>query len=162
MDEPTNDLDIVTLNVLEEYLMDFSGTLIIVSHDRHFLDRLVDHLFVFCGDGVVKDFIGNFSEYRAFIKDYEARENKIPTQQTPKTEKLKTEKPKKLSWKEERELENLEKELSELAREKKQLEEGLGSLGYEDIQKASKRIGEIISLTEEKEARWLELSCIAE
>ena len=72
MDEPTNDLDIVTINILEEYLKEFKGTLILVSHDRHFLDRLVDHLFVFCGDGEVKDFIGSYSQYREFIKDYEA------------------------------------------------------------------------------------------
>ena len=72
LDEPTNDLDIVTLNILEEYLKEFKGTLVIVSHDRHFLDRLVDHLFVFCGDGVVKDFIGGYTEYRSFMKDYEA------------------------------------------------------------------------------------------
>ncbi|MDE5890700.1 MAG: ATP-binding cassette domain-containing protein, partial [Bacteroidales bacterium] len=72
LDEPTNDLDIVTLNILEEYLKEFNGTLVIVSHDRHFLDKLVDHLFIFCGDGIVKDFIGTYSEYREFIKDYEA------------------------------------------------------------------------------------------
>ena len=77
MDEPTNDLDIVTLNILEEYLKEFGGTLIIVSHDRHFLDRLVDHLFIFCGDGVIKDFIGSYSEYRSYIKDYEARQKTV-------------------------------------------------------------------------------------
>ena len=72
LDEPTNDLDIVTLNILEEYLKEFSGSLIIVSHDRHFLDKLVDHLFIFCGNGLVKDFVGSYSEYREFIKEYEA------------------------------------------------------------------------------------------
>lgn len=77
LDEPTNDLDIVTLNVLEEYLLDFKGSLIIVSHDRHFLDRLVDHLFVFCGDGVVKDFIGGYTEYRSFLKDYQAEQKAL-------------------------------------------------------------------------------------
>ena len=76
LDEPTNDLDIVTLEILEEYLLEFKGSLLIVSHDRHFLDRLVDHLFVFCGDGVVKDFVGNYTEYRTFIKDYEATQKK--------------------------------------------------------------------------------------
>ena len=160
MDEPTNDLDIVTLNILEEYLKEFSGTLIIVSHDRHFLDRLVDHLFVFCGDGVVKDFIGNFSEYRAFIKDYEASSEKASsTKVATASEKPKTEKPRKLSWKQERELESLEKEIEELAAEKKSLEESLGSLDYQQLQKASERIGEIMRLSAEKEERWLELSC---
>lgn len=74
LDEPTNDLDIVTLNILEEYLKEFAGSLIIVSHDRHFLDKLVDHLFIFCGDGLVKDFVGSYSEYREFIKEYEAQQ----------------------------------------------------------------------------------------
>ncbi|MBR1509635.1 MAG: ABC-F family ATP-binding cassette domain-containing protein [Bacteroidales bacterium] len=80
LDEPTNDLDIVTLEILEEYLQEYKGSLVIVSHDRHFLDRLVDHLFVFCGDGVVKDFVGNYTEYRTFIKDYEAQQKKMADQ----------------------------------------------------------------------------------
>ena len=80
LDEPTNDLDIVTLEILEEYLMEYKGSLVIVSHDRHFLDRLADHLFVFCGDGVVKDFVGNYTEYRTFIKDYEAAQKKMADQ----------------------------------------------------------------------------------
>ena len=82
LDEPTNDLDIVTLNILEEYLLDFKGSLIVVSHDRHFLDRVVDHLLVFCGDGLIKDFVGGYTEYRSFIKDYEAeqRKKKMPDQ----------------------------------------------------------------------------------
>jgi len=80
LDEPTNDLDIVTLEILEEYLQEYKGSLVIVSHDRHFLDRLADHLFVFCGDGVVKDFVGNYTEYRTFIKDYEAQQKKMADQ----------------------------------------------------------------------------------
>lgn len=183
LDEPTNDLDIVTLNILEEYLKEFSGTLIIVSHDRHFLDRLVDHLFVFCGDGVVKDFIGSYSEYREFIREYEAdrrsaaraeeRSAKKPAgsessangsrdKDPHRSQEQDTGKPakRKLSYKEQRELEQIEKDLEALAKEKSALEESLNSglLPYEELQKASQRIGEIISLTEEKEVRWLELS----
>ncbi|MCQ2136583.1 MAG: ATP-binding cassette domain-containing protein, partial [Bacteroidales bacterium] len=166
LDEPTNDLDIVTLNVLEEYLKDFGGTLIIVSHDRHFLDRLVDHLLVFCGEGQVKDFVGNFSEYRAFIKDYEKEQKALAAVQSQQgnqsgsSAKPKTEAPRKLSWKEQRELESLEKELAVLAAEREELEKALssGEMNASELTKASERIGEIISLTEEKEMRWLELS----
>ena len=178
LDEPTNDLDIVTLNILEEYLKEFSGTLIIVSHDRHFLDRLVDHLFVFCGDGVIKDFTGSYSEYRAYIKDYEAgqkalakaeksSEKKNPASagkrnlrqgQDSGTLPARKDKP---SYKEQRELEQLEKDLESLAAEKAALEESIssGTLPYDKLQQASERIGEIITLTDEKETRWLELSC---
>ncbi|MGM9747426.1 MAG: ABC-F family ATP-binding cassette domain-containing protein [Candidatus Cryptobacteroides sp.] len=171
LDEPTNDLDIVTINILEEYLKEFEGTLIIVSHDRHFLDRLADHLFVFCGDGVIKDFIGKYSEYRSFIKDYEAKQRSAARAEDKAsktdTKALKTDnqpdapaKKKKLTWKEQRELEQIEKDLEALAAEKAELEEAIGSgnLQYEKLTEASKRIGEIISLTDEKEMRWLELS----
>lgn len=181
LDEPTNDLDIVTLNILEEYLKEFNGTLVIVSHDRHFLDKLVDHLFIFCGDGIVKDFIGTYSEYREFIKDYEAEqrakekaEEKAASGRAAKrgsdnasqgtswktSQENAKEKPRKLTYKEQRELEQIEKDLEALGKEKAAIEESLnsGSLPYEELQKASERIGEIISLTEEKEMRWLELS----
>ncbi|MGM9763433.1 MAG: ABC-F family ATP-binding cassette domain-containing protein [Candidatus Cryptobacteroides sp.] len=167
LDEPTNDLDIVTLNILEEYLKEFSGSLIIVSHDRHFLDKLVDHLFVFCGNGVVKDFIGSYSEYREFIRDYEAgqRAEKQKAIEKP-TAKQKNELPakKKLSWKEQREMEQIEKDLETLGAEKAELESRLstGALPYDELQLASQRIGEIISLCDEKEMRWLELSEKAE
>ena len=179
MDEPTNDLDIVTLNILEEYLKEFSGTLIIVSHDRHFLDRLADHLFVFCGDGVIKDFIGSYSEYREFIKEYEAQQRqasrisekaatsgKSQNDVKNSTENIHTsqeQKPakKKLTYKEQKELEQLEKDMESLSKEKAELETKLsdGTLNFEELQKASARIGEIISESEEKEMRWLELSC---
>jgi len=163
LDEPTNDLDIVTLNILEEYLKEFQGSLIIVSHDRHFLDRLVDHLFVFCGDGVVKDFIGKYSEYRAFMKDYE--KGLATAEAKPSAEgKTKTESKRKLSFKEQREMEQLEKELASLAEEKTELEGVLasGTNDYAALQAASSRIGEIIALTDEKELRWLELSEIGQ
>ena len=171
LDEPTNDLDIVTLNILEEYLKEFSGSLIIVSHDRHFLDKLVDHLFIFCGDGLVKDFVGSYSEYREFIKEYEAEQRSIArAEEKAAKEKAAKEaavsapevpaKKKKLSYKEQKELEQLEKDLESMAAEKAELEEKLGSgtLPFDELQKASERIGEIMELTDEKELRWLELS----
>lgn len=165
LDEPTNDLDIVTLNVLEEYLKEFKGSLIIVSHDRHFLDRLVDHLFVFCGNGVVKDFIGNYSEYRSFIKDYRKEQAAAAKESVVRGEgKTKTEKVRRLSWKEQREMESLEAEIEALNAEKASLEESLssGTLGTEELMKASERIGEVIKLCDEKEMRWLELSEIGQ
>ncbi len=167
LDEPTNDLDIVTLDVLEEYLKDFKGSLIIVSHDRHFLDRLVDHLFIFCGNGVIKDFIGSYSEYHEYIKEYESQQkslaraeekaNKASVAQAndgkPKSEK------KKLTWKEQKELELLEKDLEVLGKEKSELEESLssGNLDYGKVQEASKRFEELTAILDEKEMRWLEL-----
>lgn len=164
LDEPTNDLDIVTLNILEEYLLEFKGTLIIVSHDRHFMDRVVDHLLVFCGDGVVKDFIGNFSEYRSYIKDYEAQQKEAvkPAAKPAAPKPAPAPKPRKLSFKEQRELEAIEAELPALEQEKAALEQSMssGSLAYADLQKASERIQELMSLIDEKEMRWLELSSI--
>ncbi len=159
LDEPTNDLDIVTLELLEEYLSEYKGSLIIVSHDRHFLDRLVDHLFVFCGDGVVKDFVGNYSEYRSFIKDYEAaRQEKA--EKAPAAQKVRTESKRKLSWKEQQEFNALEAEIERLEKEKSALEADLsgGSLNPEELQKASLRYGEISERLDEAEMRWLELS----
>ena len=171
LDEPTNDLDIVTLNILEEYLKEFSGSLIIVSHDRHFLDKLVDHLFIFCGDGLVKDFVGSYSEYREFIKEYEAEQrSQARAEEKAAKEKAAKEaartassetpvKKKKLTYKEQKEMEQLEKDLEALAAEKAGLEEALnsGTLPYEQLQKASERIGAILEETDEKELRLLEL-----
>ena len=170
LDEPTNDLDIVTLNILEEYLKEFGGSLIIVSHDRHFLDKLVDHLFIFCGDGVVKDFVGSYSEYREYIKEYEAQQRS----QTRAEEKAAKEKAaaaapkpadmpakkKKLTYKEQKELEQIERDLETLAAEKAELEAALsgGDLPFDKLQEASQRIGAIMEETDEKELRWLELS----
>ena len=160
LDEPTNDLDIVTLDVLEEYLKDFRGSLIIVSHDRHFLDRLVDHLFVFCGDGVVKDFIGSYSEYNEFIKEYEARRRQEERAvEKPKPARPEVQRKKKLSYREQRELEQIEKDLEILGNEKKELEAKLagGTLSYDELQAASARFGELSAILDEKEMRWLEL-----
>ena len=171
LDEPTNDLDIVTLNILEEYLKEFSGSLIIVSHDRHFLDKLVDHLFIFCGNGLVKDFVGSYSEYREFIKEYEA-EQRSQARAEEKAAKEKAAKDavknapaeapakkRKLTYKEQKEMEQLEKGLESLAAEKAELETQLnsGCLPFDQLQKASERIGAIIEETDEKELRLLEL-----
>lgn len=170
MDEPTNDLDIVTINILEEYLKEFKGTLILVSHDRHFLDRLVDHLFVFCGDGVVKDFIGSYSQYREYIKEYESarrtaareagRSMKAPAPETSSRTAPRSDAPRKLSYKETRELEQLEKDIELLSAEKAELESKLngGLTDVEQLQKVSLQFSEVSTLLDEKEVRWLELS----
>ena len=170
LDEPTNDLDIVTLNILEEYLKEFGGSLIIVSHDRHFLDKLVDHLFIFCGNGLVKDFVGSYSEYREFIKEYEAEqrsqacakeksEKEQAAKEAAKTAPEAPAKKKKLTYKEQREMEQLEKNLEDLAAEKAELEDKLnsGTLPFDQLQAGSERIGRILEETDEKELRLLEL-----
>lgn len=169
LDEPTNDLDIVTLNILEEYLKEFKGSLLIVSHDRHFLDRVADHLLVFCGKGVIKDFVGNFSEYRQYVRDYEAklkqeenaraRKNKAEPTRATESRSANPEAPRKLSFKEKRELEQIEARLPELEEEKSTLENKMssGALSYEELRQASERIEEIIAETDSLETRWLEL-----
>ncbi|MCQ2176436.1 MAG: ABC-F family ATP-binding cassette domain-containing protein [Bacteroidales bacterium] len=168
LDEPTNDLDIVTLNILEEYLLEFKGTLVIVSHDRHFMDRIADHLLVFTGDGNVKDFTGTFSEYRSFIKDYESDRKPAPKATAPKPAQAAqttqpsqaAQKKRKLTWKEQRELEAIESRLPELEEEKKALESRMssGELQYDALKEAGDRIQAIIQETDNLESRWLELS----
>ena len=166
LDEPTNDLDILTLNVLEEYLMAFKGSLLIVSHDRYFLDKTVDHLFIFREGGAVKDFVGQYSEYREYIKEQEAEEARIAKIAAEKAQKNKpqsaptTPSRKKLSYKEQRELEELEKLLPQLEQEKSDLEAQLssGALSHEALAANAARIGELIEEIAEKEMRWLELS----
>ena len=166
LDEPTNDLDILTLNVLEEYLMAFKGSLLIVSHDRYFLDKTVDHLFIFREGGAVKDFVGQYSEYREYIKEQEAEEARTAKAAEEKAQKSKpqtttaTPQRKKLSYKEQRELEELERLLPELDKEKSALEEKLssGELSHDALTATAARIGELIEAIEEKEMRWLELS----
>ena len=172
LDEPTNDLDLATLNVLENFLMDYQGCLLLVSHDRYFMDKLVDHLFVFEGNGVVNDFPGNYTSYRIHLKEKQAQQKtsinttlmtndatkSIETPTSNKEEPVKKEK-KKLSYNEQRLYENLEKDIAQLEVEKLQLTDQLGTLSnYEDLQKASNRILEIGKLLEEKEMKWLELS----
>ena len=165
LDEPTNDLDIPTLNVLEDYLKNFQGCLIVVSHDRYFMDRVVDHLFVFHGEGNVQDFPGNYTQYRLEAK--EAYPKPLPEGKGSKGDSLevkgtktKTEQKRRLSFKEKRELEELEKQMPMLEEEKAQLEALLsgGATIPEDIAKASARYKEVKDQLDEAEMRWLELS----
>ena len=163
LDEPTNDLDIMTLNVLEEYLREFKGSLLIVSHDRYFLDKTVDHLFVFEGDGRIKDFVGGYSEYREFIKekeDAERSEQRASAPAKPQPQRSHDTSKRKLSYKEQKELEQLESDLEALNSEKASLEAELssGTLAFDRLTEASKRIEEIIASIDEKEFRWLELN----
>ena len=162
LDEPTNDLDIVTLNVLEEYLLEFKGCLIIVTHDRHFLDRLVDHLLVFCGDGEIKDFIGGYTEYRSFLMDNAALKKK----KEPKEKQERAPRPqvRKLSYKEKKEFEELDARLAALNEEKLSIEARLSgdTADYEEISRLSDRYSQLKDELDEAELRWLELSCIAE
>ena len=140
----------------------------IVSHDRHFLDRLVDHLFVFCGDGVVKDFIGGYTEYRSFMKDYEAEQRRAAeARKKPAAAQRPAATPpparRRLTWKEQRELEQLGKDMEELNAEKERIEALLsgGTASMDEIAGASARFGEVKDLLDEKEMRWLELSELA-
>ena len=163
LDEPTNDLDLQTLRTLEEFLKDFPGCILIVSHDRYFMDRVVDHLFAFEGDGEIKDFPGNYSEYREW-KEQEQQAASKPQVTKPKeiivnSSSAKEEK-KVLSFKEKHEFEKLEQEMPALQKEKITLEDKMneGNLSYDELQKAAERINVIIKLLDEKEMRWLELS----
>lgn len=163
LDEPTNDLDIMTLNVLEEYLSEFKGSLLIVSHDRYFLDKCVDHLFIFEGEGRIKDFVGKYSEYREYIKEKESAERseqRTTAPQKPQQQRTHDTSKRKLSFKEQRELEQLEVDLATLGDERTTLENEIssGTLPYERLSEVSKRIEELITLIDEKEMRWLELS----
>ena len=166
LDEPTNDLDIVTLQILEEYLQDFPGCVIVVSHDRYFMDKVVDHLLVFNGDGEIKDFPGNYTQYRQWIQLNNAKE---PSQTSQPGQSARLQNPsqpshsspkRKLSYKEKRELEQLEKDIEALEAEKKQIEEALcgGTTSVEEITHMSKRLPVLNEELEEKSMRWLELS----
>ena len=162
LDEPTNDLDIVTLGILEDYLARFNGCVIVISHDRFFLDSIVDHLFVFEGDGEVRDFPGNYSDYRSWLKENKPErevEKHASGGGDARKERRSQERRPRLSFKERRELEELEKELEELNREKAGLET-LFSSGAEvdDIAAKSERFSALASIIDEKELRWLELS----
>ena len=167
LDEPTNDLDILTLNVLEEYLQSYTGSVIIVSHDRFFLDKIADHLFVFEGEGVVKDFVGSYSGYREYMKDKERERKALEREKQQKEEKKRfvesenvPAKKRKLTYKEQKELEQIEKDLEALNAEKVEIEEKLsgGNISGEELNRCSMRIGEVIALLDEKEMRWLELN----
>lgn len=167
LDEPTNDLDIQTLQVLEEYLQDFAGCVIVVSHDRYFMDKVVDHLLVFKGEGEIQDFPGNYTQYREWCRlqpktEGEGAEKKA-TKPTAKEQPSATQKKKgkrKMTYKEKREYEQLTKELEQLENEQKTLEEALcsGQLSVEELTEKSKRLPEIKDEIDEKEMRWLELA----
>ena len=160
LDEPTNDLDIVTLGILEDYLCSFKGCVIVISHDRYFLDNIVDHLFVFEGNGQIKDYPGNYSDYRLWTIErtkFQANENAKAT--TTTNEKPRTDRPAKLTYKEKKELEQLTADLELLNAEKDSLD-ALFNSGSEipDIIEKSARYNELKELIDEKEFRWLELS----
>lgn len=162
LDEPTNDLDIMTLSILEDYLVDFKGCVIVVSHDRFFLDRIVDHLFVFEGNAEVKDFPGNYSDFREYVKLKEAdtlKELKVKENSSAKLKRPEKEKPAKLTFKEKRELEELESKLPQLEAEKQSLEEKMssGALTHSELTEAGHRIQQLIEDIDLTEFRLLEL-----
>lgn len=169
LDEPTNDLDLPTLGVLENFLTEFAGCLLIVSHDRYFMDRLVDHLFVFEGDGVIKDFPGNYSQYRMSLEELPVTGYQLPVKEKPMGNREQVRKDslgetgnnkRRLSYKEKREFDLLEKEIADLNKEKEMIAQKFndGNLPFEELQDLSQRIGEVSTLLDAKEMRWLELS----
>lgn len=163
LDEPTNDLDIQTMQVLEDYLADFPGCVIIVSHDRYFMDKVVDHILVFKGQGNIKDFPGNYTQYREWTDDEEkqATETEEKKQEQRKEQESRGEKQKtKLSYKEKREFEQLEKDIEQLETEKKNIEDKLSSanISVDEITTLSKRLPIVTNELDEKTNRWLELS----
>jgi len=166
LDEPTNDLDIITLNVLEEYLKNFGGCLIVVSHDRYFMDKVVDHLLVFNGEGDIRDFPGNYTQYRAWKEEKKCHERELEKNAAPKpvtTERrTRADASRRLTYKERLEMERLEKEIEDLETEKKQLETDLcsGSLSVAQLTEKSKRLPLLNGELDEKTMRWLELSDI--
>ncbi len=156
LDEPTNDLDIITLGILEEYLADFEGCVIVVSHDRFFLDAIADHIFVMEGDGIVRDFPGSYSEYRAQADSENRRSQEA--QKPQQKERSTAERPAKMTYRQRKEFESLEEEIAVLTDEKKQLEDFFASGDQGDFAEKSERFREVCSLLDEKEMRWLELS----
>ena len=161
LDEPTNDLDIVTLQILEEYLQDFPGCVIVVSHDRYFMDKVVDHLLVFKGQGEIKDFPGNYTQYREWASLAENKTSSTSSTNTTSTKpSYRHDDRRRLSYKEKRELEQLEKDIEALEAEKKQIEEALcgGTTSVDEITKLSKRLPVLNDELDEKSMRWLELS----
>ena len=164
LDEPTNDLDIVTLQILEEYLQDFPGCVIVVSHDRYFMDKVVDHLLVFKGQGEIKDFPGNYTQYREWQslqpKDTVSASKPARLVSVSSTDTMPKEAKRKMSYKEKREYELLEAEIEALETEKKQIEEALssGTLSVDEITAMSKRLPLLTDELDEKSMRWLELS----
>ena len=160
LDEPTNDLDIITLQVLEEYLQNFKGCVIVVSHDRYFMDKVVDHLLVFKGQGDIRDFPGNYSDYRDWREVKEQREKEAEKPKEEKTARVRLNDKRRMTFKERKEYERLEKEIGELEQEKADIESALcsGTLSVEELTEKSKRLPELNDLIDEKSMRWLELS----
>ena len=160
LDEPTNDLDIVTLQVLEEYLQHFKGCVIVVSHDRYFMDKVVDHLLVFKGQGDIRDFPGNYSNYREWKLAKAEHDKEAAKPKEEKTQKVRMNDKRKLTYKEKQEFEQLEKDIAGLEAEKKGIEEALcsGTLSVEELTEKSKRLPELENELDEKTMRWLELS----
>lgn len=163
LDEPTNDLDILTLNVLEEYLVNFNGCVMVVTHDRFFLDKIVDHLFVFEGNAKVKDYPGNYSQWKEWAEKQELKNKAIQKAKEPVTERPQREKKPGLTFKEKRELEQLEKDLELLEEEKYTIESSFNdsNLSPDHLIKNSERLGEIIKEIDVKSERWIELSDLA-
>ena len=161
LDEPTNDLDLQTLRTLEEFLLEYPGCILIVSHDRYFMDRMVDHLFAFEGNGVVRDYPGNYTQYReallnGLIQDEKAAHQIMVDKSQPKAH---TKEKVQLSFNEKREFEALEKEIALLGEEKTALESAMNAgMGYDELQLAAERVQVLVDLLDEKELRWLELS----
>lgn len=170
LDEPTNDLDILSLNILEDYLQGFKGCVLVVSHDRYFMDKIVDHLLVFEGNTKIKDFPGNYSQYRDWRDEREESERKekrdikSSVADERQTAKVSAERPRKLTYKEQKELETLESEIESLESEKSSIEDSLssGALQGTEIEKLAKRLSEINEISEQKTSRWVELSEIVE
>ena len=163
LDEPTNDLDIQTLQILEVYLADFPGCVIVVSHDRYFMDKVVDHLLVFKGNGVIKDFPGNYTQYR----DWQSLKSEKDAQEEKSTKEKRSyrnETKRKMTFKEKTEFARLEAEIDGLEKEKKEIEQALsgGQLSSDEIVKLSKRLPIVNEELDEKSMRWLELSEIAD
>ena len=167
LDEPTNDLDIITLNVLEEYLRSFKGCLIVVSHDRYFMDKVVDHLLVFHGNADIQDFPGNYTQYRAWKEEQDARKKqeeaalqakKDPTPEKPRRQETETKR--RLTFKERKEFEALDAEIPQLEAEKAELEQAMssGTLSTDELLSKSQRITQLLEELDEKTMRWLELS----
>ena len=160
LDEPTNDLDIVTLNVLESFLLDFPGCIIVVSHDRYFMDKVIDHLFVFRGNGIIEDFPGNYTDYRVYEDSQPLVSNTKNTEDKKDKQSWKQNEASKLSFNEEKELRNIESKLNALAFDKKELENKFNNpdLTQDDINKLSDELQKIIDTIDAKEERWFELS----
>ena len=160
LDEPTNDLDITSLQILEQYLHDFKGCVIIISHDRYFMDKVVDHLFIFKGNGIVKDFPGNYTQYREWEKLEPEPKKAQSTPSSPSSTRTQRERKPKMSFREKQEFEALGKEIDALENEKADIEAALssGTLSTQEIIDLSKRLPAVNNLLDEKSMRWLELS----